>query len=526
MTVEDDITSLLELDMMCLTDNDKCKSHIERAEQLLRDLNPYDQNYKLNQLAVQAQINSINTRMSLNEQLHAKDEQLQKTVEQLQTKNEELQETKQQLQLTNGSFFLSLQQVWETAKSKEWTQWDKTNLNRSSDSSDGYDVEPGYLATTKFAADNTFDVACSVKSSGSQSAMEERFDIFGNSRSWSQSAHLVPNSKTCSTWWFPIVPWVFDISKKLKTTATADQKWKFLQKSIHGSSKIYEDNETQRNESDSNTDGSAGQENLATANPKGTAKGKGEAKPKGNSRRENYTGIKHLDTNRIQLLEQRSFYDNTPGLFIIPLLDLNDLTSWNGTDYEAIVLAAKTQKEEAATIYEFSGACTNIPNEESLATAAELDMATNLMKECIFCNVKSLHDDFSTFKTFLEKNDHFTSVKESLEKMVDDGAPYPIMANLNDSFFYHGGLLKVRKIQLSAKHGNKIPHPMMLLEKGVSNWLKLKERSILPGCGGKIIDEYLDFNPNSFQGVDQRPALIEIPYNRFNIDDDDSVLTM
>ena len=113
---------------------------------------------------------------------------------------------------------------------------------------------------------------------------------------------------------------------------------------------------------------------------------------------------------------------------------------------------------------------------------------------------------------------------------MQNGAPYPTMANLQDSAIFRDELLKVRKIQLSIKNSNKngiIPHPMMLLEKGVSNWLKLHDRSILPGCGGKTIDDYLDdTNSNSFKGVHLRPSLIEIPNNRFNIDDDDSVLTM
>ena len=94
--------------------------------------------------------------------------------------------------------------------------WDKTKLNRSSDSSDGYVVEPGYLATTKCAEEDTFDVADSVKSSGSKSTTNEKIDIFGVPRSWSQSAHLVPNSKPCSTWrsqrlvgnFMPVLAWL------------------------------------------------------------------------------------------------------------------------------------------------------------------------------------------------------------------------------------------------------------------------------------------------------------------------------
>ena len=415
MTVEDDLTSFLRLDMLCLTDKVTCESRIKQANLLLGALNPDDPSSVIKQLSLQATIASIKERINnidKDEQLQETKQQLQEKDEQLQETNEELQETKQQLQITNGSFFLSLQQVWETAKSKEWMDWDKTKLNRSSDSSDGYVVEPGYLATTKCAEEDTFDVADSVKSSGSKSTTNEKIDIFGVPRSWSQSAHLVPNSKPCSTWWFPIVPWVFDISKKLETIVEADQKWKYLQKCIHGSMKINDDGETKENASDSNTNGSAGQENVATAN----AKGKGKAKTKSNTRRENFTGIKNLETNRIQLAEQKIFYDDTPGLVIIPILDVNDLTSWNGRDYYAIVLAAKTDKEEAATIYEFSGACTKNPNEESLATAAELEKATNLMKECIFCTVKSLHDDLSTFRTFLEGNDHYKSVRKALKK--------------------------------------------------------------------------------------------------------------
>jgi hypothetical protein len=218
-----------------------------------------------------------------------------------------------------------------------------------------------------------------------------------------------------------------------------------------------------------------------------------------------------------------------------------ELTKWNGNGYWAIVLAAdvNSQKpaQKASSIYKYVGASPESLNRSTLASEAELDSATFLMKECIFCVVKSLHDDFPVFEDFTRENENYKHVKEGLKKIEENGAPVPVIANLGDDAFYNN-LLKVRKIRIDGKGDIDVTNPTMLLGKAVSNVFKLHGSKILPGCGAEIIEKHMTVPQNLMPRESSpksnhpdgnesklRPALREI-FCHPNFDDDNSVLTM
>jgi hypothetical protein len=58
----------------------------------------------------------------------------------------------------------------------------------------------------------------------------------------------------------------------------------------------------------------------------------------GSRRREDLTGIKHAVANKIRMMGQSLYIDNNPCVLIVPILKVDEVKSWNGESYDAIVL--------------------------------------------------------------------------------------------------------------------------------------------------------------------------------------------
>jgi predicted transcriptional regulator len=69
------------------------------------------------------------------------------------------------------------------------------------------------------------------------------------------------------------------------------------------------------------------------------------SKPKNGGKRWEYSGIKHLVPNKINLPGQK-FMDNYPCVLIVPIMDVDEAKRWKGESYDAIALIDNMSKED------------------------------------------------------------------------------------------------------------------------------------------------------------------------------------
>jgi hypothetical protein len=170
--------------------------------------------------------------------------------------------------------------------------------------------------------------------------VESIVDVFGNITSAdTESAHLMPHSPYCSMMWFSVVSCVLSLQQQ--------QTWHTAQKAIQGF-----------------------------------------REPNGSRKIKNF-GIKHFPTNRILLKGQKTYFDNSPCVMIIPAMGIDEVNRWNGEDYSAIVLLDrvgakwKARRDDIETIFNRTGATKGGSKGNFLATKNELTLSTNLLKEFV-----------------------------------------------------------------------------------------------------------------------------------------------
>ena len=136
--------------------------------------------------------------------------------------------------IQNGTYFSSINDVWNT-KSVSFEEMDATFFDRTCDPN----TMPAEYRNTVDNANMETNVAASVSSRSKSKQSSSAVDIFGCSREFAESAHLMPHSRFCASLWCPIVKWVLIIQDdlNLNDTRSESHRWKYFKKCIHGSAK-------------------------------------------------------------------------------------------------------------------------------------------------------------------------------------------------------------------------------------------------------------------------------------------------
>jgi hypothetical protein len=341
--------------------------------------------------------------------------------------------------IVDGSYFSSIDDVWWSSQ-ESFESYNETLFDRTSNSPI-FDVYEQYKNTVEGAVDTDNIEATSKASSAVSSSVQTPRDIFGVVTDGAESAHLMPNSPTCSPLWYHFVSWVL-----CRLTSSGDNNntdaelvlWNYFQKCIRGFIKI------------------------------------------SHSRRADGVGIKHFPSNRIGLKDQKLYLDNYHCLLIIPIMSVDQVKNWSGTAYSAIVLAGNFKNgTPASRVYR------NINADQGtidFADENECNVARTLLETMVLCVCKSSRDTFTeefhnseTMKTFYKGT---SAEKPVYIKKEEKMAPVPKSWQWNNKY-------RVRKITFSQWNdvdNNPAPDPVLLLGKAASNWLKRHDLFVLPGC--------------------------------------------
>jgi hypothetical protein len=331
-----------------------------------------------------------------------------------------------------------------------------------------------------------------------------KVDIFGvGNKAHAESAHLLPHSSRCASFWFPVVPWVL-------CTASNSLTWDFLQQCIHGVI------ETKPEASNKSVESSSKLSDV---------------------------GIKHFSTNRIRLTAQKTYFDDSPCVIIVPILTVKEVKNWKGGAYDAIVLAGNWDSIPAAMVYSAIGTAAGM-TAKSLANQKQCEIARKSLVEMILCVCNAAYNGSGLYSSNLQTRQKIKEWEDAINMLAakrpvtrSSGlmAPVPVSEGWN-------GTPKVRKISFLA-HNNaarRAPDPVLLLAKAASNWLKRKKMNILPAYGNSsddTSDDVISFSEEAkIRGwshvfeADKKPRFkeIDISYNKIEVNeslsdnDDDS----
>jgi hypothetical protein len=95
-------------------------------------------------------------------------------------------------------------------------------------------------------------------------------------------------------------------------------------------------------------------------------------------------GIKHFPTNRIRLVAQKEYFDNSPCIIIVPILSVDEVKNWKGEAYDALVLAGNWKTILAALVYRAIGTAAGL-TENGLADEEQCKEARKSLVEMILC---------------------------------------------------------------------------------------------------------------------------------------------
>ena len=422
-----------------------------------------------------------------------------------------------QRDIYNGDYFSSIDDVWET----KHESFDNINVKLFDGAYNDTlnEAGQGYQNTAIGAIDSNSDVedddssadGSSESSSNTSNSNVVPLDIFGSKMHVSQPAYLMPQSSQCASLWYHFVPWVLCPWEDIKSTTCNDEiaasrdvnterqeeahtypttsddhptdledetRWNFLQKCIHGfkldpaavnkSSLAIEGNINDKADNESQAT-ETGKQNRETSNT-GTV------------------GIPYFLTNQIRIKDREFQLSMRHCLFIVPILTVEQVKKWNGSSYDAIVLAGKGMHAEqiVAMVYRRIGATEGTID---FGNGNECDMACTLLRSMILCTCQSSKSTFT--ETFLTTNEAAKKWyaprggKYAVYIKPDQTTiPVPVCRDWNRQY-------RVRKITFSASHevyNNPAPDPVLLVGRAASNWLKCQRLNLLPsrniGCAG------------------------------------------
>lgn len=270
-------------------------------------------------------------------------------------------------------------------------------------------------------------------------------------------AHLIPASSNKATLHFDVARWVFaikpnEIDGESYSESISQQDYDKVLKLIHGSIKMQAE------------------------------EGKG-------SRRQRYTGLKHLVINKICLTNHSSWYDKEPRGLIVPILSLDAVKGWEGSAYNAVFMIAGKNKAEIENAATQSYLC-KFPKDSSGGEASddEIETARALLEATVLGLAHSIKT--ASFRSYLSEKQKAELKACQGRRVLIDGSGDKVKVPQVGSTFGTSRTKPVRKVFFRAhddEGGHPAPDPLLLAVKAGYVWSTYHEEKLI--AAGSVSDE-------------------------------------
>jgi hypothetical protein len=154
----------------------------------------------------------------------------------------------------------------------------------------------------------------------------------------------MPLPKNYSSFWYHVVPWVLPVHNNVHSNE-ASWNWDNMQQCIHGTTNYQAMMSAQVQAVVLNINACDDRKPSTITIDQQLNEGKSKEKPN--------LGMKFFPSNQIEFLGKEYYLDKFQGLVIIPILSIEEVKAWNGTSYNAIVLAIDQSPIRALNIYQY-----------------------------------------------------------------------------------------------------------------------------------------------------------------------------
>jgi hypothetical protein len=185
------------------------------------------------------------------------------------------------------------------------------------------------------------------------------------------------------------------------------------------------------------------------------------------------TGARHFVANMIKLREQATHYDLNPGLFIVPVMTVQQMKDWNGEAYDAIVLAGDCDEFSASTVYVEIGMTSC--EDEDLATSHQINTAEMALRAVVLGLHYSIRHRRDIVDDDMSDERDSSAVLNALRNRVGQSNE-AIVPGRNRAEH------RVRLIHFrshSDRAGHPAPDPMLLFVKAAINWSRRNNQQVL-----------------------------------------------
>jgi hypothetical protein len=195
------------------------------------------------------------------------------------------------------------------------------------------------------------------------------------------------------------------------------------------------------------------------------------SRKKDTTSRTDHTGLKHFVCNKIRLNNQKAHYDQNPHLLIMPVMTLSDMKNWNGTGYNAIVLAGDFKGVKASAVYQDIG----MLYEGEDATQDDVDKARESLETLVLGLTYSLHFD-NRDEEF--DSDELKKARKNFKWANNGKGVFVPQRGLHRDF----STMHVRLIKFDdydCTDGHPAPDPLLLGTKAALNWARRNDQGML-----------------------------------------------
>jgi hypothetical protein len=218
-------------------------------------------------------------------------------------------------------------------------------------------------------------------------------------------------------------------------------------------------------------------------------------------------GIKHMVTNRMRLRCNAEFLDRNPCLVMVPILTLDQIKNWNGTQYRAIVIAGAYNgaegRIEAAEVYTKIG----MPESLKLASGDDMEIARDSLEKFVLGMAFSLHYRTPTWEAELsgQSREILKELRANSESILTDGVIIP------KTFGSPGDTLRVGLVafaDLKTEGVHPPPDPMLLVVRAAVNWSWRNNQKLLASGESLAIgdsDDNEEKRDSDNKALDQKP---------------------
>jgi hypothetical protein len=281
------------------------------------------------------------------------------------------------------------------------------------------------------------------------------YSVFAVADTLSPVAHLVPASRDHAATYF-------DVAIGALALDESGLPWETVQKSIHGAV--------------------APTEAPTTTHPRRVP------------RRRPHTGIKHSVPNMIRLAGQATFFDQHPCVLIVPAMPLDEVKSWSGGGYSAIVMVGPPRDETVdphGHVITERLICRGISmlDEGEVATPEQVESARSLLSQFVLGLAYSLFHRLGRYWDQMSGDER--REVESLRNNFVNCRGGVVAPELNQGRPWRVRLVTFRGVT-EAGDLHVAPDPYLLTVKAAVNWSRRHDQKLLAAAEPQDDDEEID----------------------------------